>query len=84
MFLLLVVIVNLKNLMLKGRQFDGDGNLVEWWNEETISKFEQKAKCIIEQYGNYTDEQTMLSVSRNNAMRCGDSSNFVVIAEWYQ
>lgn len=49
--------------MLKGRQFDADGNLVEWWDDETIAKFEQKAKCMIEQYGNYTDEQTMLSVS---------------------
>ncbi len=41
---------------------------MEWWNDETIAKFEQKAKCIIEQYGNYTDEQTMLSVCDNDKM----------------
>ncbi|KAG4071253.1 hypothetical protein HA402_003957 [Bradysia odoriphaga] len=51
----------------RGRQFDADGNLVEWWNEETITKFEQKAKCMIEQYGNYTDEQTMLSLNGVNS-----------------
>lgn len=52
-----------KKYKLQGRQFDADGNLVEWWDEETIVQFEKKAKCIIEQYGNYTDEQTMLNVN---------------------
>jgi membrane metallo-endopeptidase-like protein 1 len=51
----------------RGRQFDGDGNLVEWWHEDTVTKFEAKAKCIIEQYGNYTDEQTMLSLNGINS-----------------
>ncbi|KAJ6635281.1 Neprilysin-2 [Pseudolycoriella hygida] len=51
----------------KGRQFDGNGNLVEWWNEETISKFREKAQCIIEQYGNYTDEETGLNLNGINS-----------------
>lgn len=47
----------------QGRQFDLIGNLVDWWHADTKEKFLKKSKCIIEQYGNYTDKQTGLSVS---------------------
>ena len=30
------------------------GNLDNWWKFETFSKFLNKTRCIIEQYGNYT------------------------------
>lgn len=46
-----------------GRQFDADGNLVEWWDESTREQFLVKAQCIIEQYGNYTEPRTNLKVS---------------------
>jgi predicted metalloendopeptidase len=36
---------------------------VEWWEPDTKKKYLQKAKCIIEQYGNYTEEETGLHVS---------------------
>lgn len=45
-----------------GRQFDSDGNLVDWWDKRTGEKFLEKAKCIIYQYGNFTDAKTGLSV----------------------
>jgi len=38
----------------QGRQFDLDGNLVDWWHPETKSRYLKKAKCIIGQYGNYS------------------------------
>ncbi|XP_061163331.1 neprilysin-like [Saccostrea echinata] len=38
----------------RGRQFDKFGNLKQWWDDEVIAKFKEKAQCIIEQYGNYT------------------------------
>ncbi|XP_035221859.1 neprilysin-2-like [Stegodyphus dumicola] len=38
----------------QGRQFDKDGNNVNWWDDETDRRFKEKAQCIIEQYGNYT------------------------------
>lgn len=38
----------------QGRQFDLEGNLVDWWHPETKSRYLKKAQCIIEQYGNYT------------------------------
>ncbi|XP_014207875.1 neprilysin-2-like [Copidosoma floridanum] len=46
-----------------GRQFDKNGNLVNWWGEETEKKFLQKAKCIIYQYGNYTSKEAQLNVN---------------------
>lgn len=38
----------------QGRQFDKDGNLVDWWEPDTQKAFVKKAQCIIDQYGNYT------------------------------
>lgn len=37
----------------KGRQFDLDGNLKQWWHAESIERFHRKAQCIIDQYGRY-------------------------------
>ncbi|KAK8787379.1 hypothetical protein V5799_022845 [Amblyomma americanum] len=38
----------------RGRQFDKDGNNVNWWEHETDQRFRERAQCIIDQYGNYT------------------------------
>ena len=38
----------------KGSQKDGEGNLVDWWEKDTKEKYLEKAKCIIDQYGNYS------------------------------
>ena len=38
----------------QGRQFDKDGNLLDWWQEETKQKYLARTKCIISQYANYT------------------------------
>jgi putative endopeptidase len=37
-----------------GRQFDGDGNLRDWWTKEDAAKFEQRAQCLRDQYSQYT------------------------------
>jgi endothelin-converting enzyme/putative endopeptidase len=37
----------------EGRQYDGDGNLREWWTEADATAFEQRADCIRKQYGSY-------------------------------
>ncbi|XP_046983494.1 neprilysin-2-like isoform X1 [Schistocerca americana] len=50
----------------EGRQFDKDGNLVDWWDPVTHDRFLEKAECIISQYGNYTDEQTGLHLNGIN------------------
>jgi endothelin-converting enzyme/putative endopeptidase len=38
----------------EGRQFDGDGNLRDWWTKEDADKFEKRAQCIRDQYSQYT------------------------------
>lgn len=50
-----------------GRQFDLNGNLAEWWNNDTLNQYLAKAQCIIDQYSNYTDPQTKLQVSSHYA-----------------
>ena len=37
----------------KGSQFDGDGNLNNWWTEEDRQIFEEKTKRLADQYSSY-------------------------------
>lgn len=46
----------------QGRQFDLNGNLIDWWQATTKSHYLEKASCIIEQYGNYTEPTSALNV----------------------
>ena len=48
-----------------GRQYDKDGNKIQWWTAETISQFVERKKCIIDQYGNYTMDLINQSVNGN-------------------
>lgn len=41
-----------------GRQYSSEGNLHDWWDPDTKKNFLEKTKCIIDQYGNYTDSIT--------------------------
>lgn len=38
----------------QGRQFDGHGNLTDWWTDEDGKKFDAKADCEVKEYGNFT------------------------------
>lgn len=29
------------------------GNLNQWWNNETIERFKEATKCVIDQYSNF-------------------------------
>lgn len=44
----------------QGSQFDGDGNLKDWWHPTTKESFKEKSKCIINQYNSTLDAQTGL------------------------
>jgi len=37
----------------EGRQFDGQGNLTDWWTPEDAKKFEAKTDCEVKEYGNF-------------------------------
>ena len=38
----------------EGSQFDEKGNLRNWWTEADRKAFEQRAKCVVDQYSGYT------------------------------
>jgi endothelin-converting enzyme/putative endopeptidase len=38
----------------QGRQFDGYGNLNNWWTKEDSDKFDQKAQCIVNEYAQFS------------------------------
>ncbi|CAH2034230.1 unnamed protein product, partial [Iphiclides podalirius] len=50
----------------QGRQFDKNGNLIDWWEAETMQKYLQKAKCIIDQYSNYTVKEVAMKLNGVN------------------
>ncbi|MBN3299200.1 PHEX endopeptidase, partial [Amia calva] len=36
-----------------GRKYDKDGNLDQWWSNTSISSFNEKTQCMIDQYNSY-------------------------------
>jgi putative endopeptidase len=38
----------------EGRQFDGTGNLKNWWTKKDGKEFEERARCVSDQYSQYT------------------------------
>ncbi len=54
------------NCIVQGRQYDGDGNLKDWWEPATKEAFVGKAKCIIDQYGGFKDDMTGLNLNGIN------------------
>ena len=37
----------------EGNQFDGDGNLRDWWTKTTKDKFAAATTCVVDQYSKY-------------------------------
>lgn len=37
----------------EGRQFDGQGNLRDWWTAEDAKKFNQRADCVVKEYDGF-------------------------------
>jgi endothelin-converting enzyme/putative endopeptidase len=38
----------------QGRQYDGSGNLRDWWTPADATAFGDRAACLVKQYGDYT------------------------------
>ncbi|XP_046994837.1 neprilysin-1-like [Schistocerca americana] len=55
----------------KGRQFDKDGNMMQWWNNATVRAFRERAQCIIDQYSRYKLDEVGLFV--NGRMTQGEN-----------
>jgi putative endopeptidase len=54
----------------QGRQFDGDGNLHEWWSKEVSDKFKERASCVVKQYSGY---ETVPGVHLNGELTLGEN-----------
>ncbi|XP_050420480.1 neprilysin-1-like isoform X2 [Adelges cooleyi] len=55
----------------KGRQFDKNGNLLEWWDSDTIETFREKAQCMVDQYSKYKMQEVNIHV--NGRMTQGEN-----------
>lgn len=55
----------------KGRQFDKEGNMMQWWNNATIRAFRERAQCIIDQYSRYKIDEVGLYI--NGRMTQGEN-----------
>jgi putative endopeptidase len=53
----------------EGRQFDGDGNLRDWWTKGDAENFEKRAQCIRNQYSQYT---VVDDIKINGALTSGE------------
>jgi putative endopeptidase len=53
----------------EGRQFDGDGNLRDWWTKKDAEAFEQRARCVKDQYAQYV---VVDDVHINSALSLGE------------
>jgi len=54
----------------EGSQFDGNGNLVDWWSKDTKAKFEEATKCVKDQYSGY---EAVPGVKLNGALTAGEN-----------
>ena len=66
----------------EGSQFDSDGNILDWWHKATKTAYLDKAKCIIEQYGNYTEPTVGMSLNGINTQGENIADNGGTIAAY--
>ncbi len=53
-----------------GRKFDAKGNQVDWWTDQDAKNFDERAKCIIQQFDGYFIEP---DVHQNGELVQGES-----------
>ncbi len=54
----------------QGRQFDGDGNLHEWWTQAVSKAFDERAACVAKQYDGYV---TVDDIHLNGKLTLGEN-----------
>ncbi len=54
----------------QGSQFDGDGNLANWWEESTRERFKSRTQCMVEQYDGY---EVLPGVRLNGKLTLGEN-----------
>jgi endothelin-converting enzyme/putative endopeptidase len=54
----------------EGRQYDGDGNLRDWWTQSAGDAYKQKAACVASQYSQY---EVVPGVKLNGELTLGEN-----------
>ncbi len=54
----------------EGSQFDGEGNLRDWWTKDTKAKFDEATKCVQHQYSEY---EAVPGVKLNGELTSGEN-----------
>ena len=54
----------------EGSQFDGHGNLHDWWSESSKAKFKTATACVVDQYSKY---EAVPGVKLNGALGAGEN-----------
>src|SRR5262249_51908325 len=54
----------------EGSQFDGAGNLRNWWSESTGKLFKEQTKCVVDQYAGY---EAVPGVKLNGELTAGEN-----------
>ncbi|ESO95260.1 hypothetical protein LOTGIDRAFT_176672, partial [Lottia gigantea] len=57
-----------------GRQYDKDGNLLQWWSDDAIDQFKAKAQCIIDQYSTYILPEANMNAYKNVIAKEGEEA----------
>jgi len=69
-----------------GRAFDADGNIKNWWNDNSDQQFNDRAQCFIDQYSRYKiNNKTIngdLTKGENIADNGGIRLAYKVYTEW--
>ncbi len=68
----------------QGRQFDGQGNLRNWWTPEDAAEFEKRAECFIKEYSAFTPVDDVhlngkLTLGENTADNGGVHLSFMAL-----
>lgn len=45
----------------EGRKFDATGRMEPWWDESVITRFEERAECVVEAYNGYEVDGTAVN-----------------------
>lgn len=60
----------------QGREYDPVGNMKQWWQNDTISRFKKQANCFVDQYKNYQVFGKHINGKRTLGMNFSVSCNF--------
>lgn len=74
----------------KGKQFDAQGNINQWWDSDSSTSFKKKAQCIIDQYSEFSVSEVGVNLNgmntqgENIADNGGIKQSFGAYTQWIE